>query len=644
MNSWGQSRAEWVALADRLVEPAARRIDDGGVHLRGVTSAHGDKADAMEAFCRTFLLHSFRLAGDSTSARPEITDVYLEGLTSAVSGPAERRAWPDPEYKGHATVEATSLAVALQVSRAVTWDRLETRTQDDLAQWLAAAAAATVPENNWLFFPPTIAGFLRTAGYADLVAEIPTMREAWHRVGEFPRGGGWVSDGKRGTYDYYTSWALLYYPALAAWLHDDESLAAEVAPLLRRHVEDLTHLVDDAGAPVLFGRSLTYRFGMLAAVGAATLVDALPFPASHARTFSARTIEFFVDHGLQDDEGVVGVGCWSRSEALRQDYSGPGASYWLGKGLVPLVLEADHEFWRGPSATLPWSDEPAMFETAGLLIAPTHDGSAVRLFNHGSTSRIESSSKGRVDDPWYSRLSYSSRTAPVRSAEGLAGALSFDEGGSLSSRGSIELLAHGRDWASSRGTHRVPLGSGEYSSAVAERAASVEFVRQKVHNVSVVTGDWVIEVARVPRGEYLRGSARWAGLAVHQATEETVDVGSAQPFALVSSRETCSAIVGLVGLDGALISRPADENPLGVGTAMPVLTSDLRAGPEEHRWFACATFLGSVDPETARHAMDTKPALVRAGRDGLDVRAFDGEVVSITWSNGFEVTRHENSR
>ena len=96
---------------------------------------------------------------------------------------------------------------------------------------------------------------------------------------------------------------------------------------------------------------------------------------------------------------------------MTQVYSGPGSPYWASKGFLGLLLPADHPVWTdveqaGPVAT---DDSVRVLHAPGFLLSSTAADGVVRLANHGSDNY-----PGIVpgDDPHYSRLAYSTHTAP----------------------------------------------------------------------------------------------------------------------------------------------------------------------------------------------------------------------------------------
>src|SRR5438067_2142083 len=92
----GLTREHWCAYADYLLRSAHRysTADHANIHLPGANSAYGPRSDSLEAFARTFLLASFRIAGDPKGTG-WIVEWYARGL-DAGTNPANPDRWPTP--------------------------------------------------------------------------------------------------------------------------------------------------------------------------------------------------------------------------------------------------------------------------------------------------------------------------------------------------------------------------------------------------------------------------------------------------------------------------------------------------------------------------------------------------------------------
>ena len=104
------------------------------------------------------------------------------------------------------------------------------------------------------------------------------LLEGWYR------GEGWYADGDGRAFDHYNGWALHLYPVLRRPpVRRRGQLAARYGARLREHLESFSLLFGGDGAPLHFGRSLTYRFAAGAAVGPRRADRAHPADARASR-------------------------------------------------------------------------------------------------------------------------------------------------------------------------------------------------------------------------------------------------------------------------------------------------------------------------------------------------------------------------
>ncbi len=173
------------------------------------------------------------------------------------------------------------------------------------------------------------------------------------------------------------------------------------------------------GAPLHFGRSLTYRFAASAAVSLGAVTGHTPLTPGASRRIASGALRHFLDRGALTSEGLLSLGWYGPHEASLQEYSGPASPYWASKAFVALLAPADHALWTD-------TEEPAPVEEAdrvlslpgpGLLLQATRADGTVRLHNHGSDHvRPHEGESAADDDPHYGRLAYSTRTGPTARA------------------------------------------------------------------------------------------------------------------------------------------------------------------------------------------------------------------------------------
>lgn len=316
-------------------------------------------------------------------------------------------------------VEATAIAVGLHWSRRWLWDTLPESTHESLIAWLSGARDAWCADNNHVLLGATVQAFLASVGADHDQEEIDG---ALNRIDDWYAGDGWYSDGVGRRFDHYNAYTFHLYPFLIEQMlsHRDPAVRG-VTPTfevrrsrLRLFLDDYQHLFDATGAPVLQGRSLIYRWGMLAPFWMGQLQGVSPLSPGRTRRLASGMLAGFVDAGALDS-GVLDLG-WKRpAPDLLQSYNVPGSPLWASKGFLGLLLPPGHPVWQDVEEPLALEDGDVLRPMAGpgwLAVGQRGDG-VVRLLNYGSDGHP------RRDDPLYRRQAFSSATVPVQVA-GLA--------------------------------------------------------------------------------------------------------------------------------------------------------------------------------------------------------------------------------
>ncbi|MFE0256415.1 DUF2264 domain-containing protein [Streptomyces sp. NPDC059010] len=424
----GYTRAHWEAAADALlaaVEPYATE-DRALYHFPGDRESwSGRLSDGLEGYARTLLLAAFRR--DETAL-----ERYADGLAAGVSG-----VWPRIEHRSQPLVEAASIALALRLTRPLLWDRLDDGVRQRAAAWLGDALTAEAWPCNWELFPVTVGGFLQEIGHG-AEASGKAIDRGLERIEDWYVGDGWYTDGDGRKYDYYNGWAMHLYPVLHAWLAQDERLLDLYGGRLSRHLEDYARLFGGDGAPLHQGRSLTYRFATTAPLWLGALTGRTPLPPGETRRLASGALKYFLERGAIDTNGLLTLGWHGPDETVLQGYSGPASPYWASKGFLGLLLPADHEVWTSAEEPAPAErpDAVTAITAPNWLLQSTSSDGLVRLHNHGSEDVRY--------DPYYTRLAYSTATAPSPS---------YDNSvivGADPSRTDIVPLGVGEGWVASR--------------------------------------------------------------------------------------------------------------------------------------------------------------------------------------------------
>ncbi|ORT55728.1 DUF2264 domain-containing protein [Streptomyces sp. CB03238] len=613
----GFTRAHWEAVADSLVRAAWRWATPGGalLDLPGRPSHSGVRSDGLEGYARTFLAAAFRVAGAGGADPYGLLGRYADGLAAGTRTPGrdDAESWPlilDHHVQGQPMVESASVALGLRLTRPWLWDRLDGDVQDRTEQWLRGALRHTPSPNNWYLFPLTVAGFLQSVGRGDAETARAIERglgllESWYR------GDGWYADGDGRAFDHYNGWALHLYPVLHAHLAGDKALSGLYGPRLREHLEGLSPLFGGDGAPVHFGRSLTYRFAAGAAVGLGALTGHTPLAPGVSRRLLSGCLRYFLDRGAVDArDGLLTPGWHGPHEATLQSYSGPASPYWASKAFVALLVPADDPLWTVREEAAPaesGGDRVLALPAPGLLVQTTGADGVARLHNHGS-DHVHPARGDSADayDVLYGRLAYSTRTGPTSAANAPDNHLSVEVGGVASVRCRIRPLGagHGDGWGWAASWHRPVFPAG-----------SPMVPGLRVESVTVARGRYELRVHRLvglPLGARIHLSG-WA-------------TGPDEPL--------CSQLHGLHGWErsdelrapqGTAFTRWAtlprlSTAPSEGGTAVLVALASLTAAPEPEPLAGAAT-VERADEETAE---------VRWADDGSLTRIAFGPAVTVT--------------
>ncbi|MEV2217595.1 DUF2264 domain-containing protein [Streptomyces sp. NPDC050997] len=458
----GYTRAHWEAVADGLLTSAWRWATPGGalLDLPGRPSRSGVRSDGLEGYARTFLAAAFRVAGAGGDDPHGWLDRYAHGLAAGTRTPGreDTESWPlilDHDVQGQPMVESASVALGLRLTAPWLWKHLDGDVQDRAEEWLRGALRHTPAPNNWYLFPFTVAGFLESVGRGD--AETAAVRErALELMETWYRGEGWYADGDGRAFDHYNGWALHLYPVLDAHLGGDTERSARYGPRLRAHLEGFALMFGADGAPLHFGRSLSYRFAASAAVGLGALTGDTPLSPGTSRRLASGSLRYFLRRGALTDDGLLSLGWCGPHEATLQSYSGPASPYWASKAFVSLLAPADHPLWtaREEAAPVEEADRVLALPSPGLLVQATRADGIVRLHNHGSDHvRPHEAEDPAADDPHYGRQAYSTRTGPTATGNIADNHLSLEVAGRRSVRRRIHPLGAGQGdgwgWAAS---------------------------------------------------------------------------------------------------------------------------------------------------------------------------------------------------
>ncbi|KAK1926887.1 hypothetical protein DB88DRAFT_475930 [Papiliotrema laurentii] len=357
------SRDDLVKLLKDLLVPLHDAQSSGGARIRlGNTGTHFDNVAAeMEGFARALWGLTPLLAHDANAAGFEdLRDAWVKGLANGADPEQVDEYWGDCTARDQRFVEMAALGFSLALAPKVFWEPLSDSAKKKLNAWLLSSNDFEMPDNNWRFFRVLINVGLKKVG-AEYSQEAIDKELAF--IETFYGEHGLPADGPNDrctAYDYYaTSFAIPFYSLIYARLCSDEN--PERAALYRkRAVQNLPLVVNlfaPDGAPIPFGRSMTYRFAVccfFSAVAYDSLDLPEPFTWGVIQGLVLRTVRYFTTKPeVFNRDGSLSIGYLTPNMFMSEDYNSAQSPYWALKAFLVLALSDSHPFWQAKEEPYP---------------------------------------------------------------------------------------------------------------------------------------------------------------------------------------------------------------------------------------------------------------------------------------------------
>ncbi len=249
-------------------------------------------------------------------------------------------------------VEMAAYGLGLALLQDTLTDRFSETELKNLHRWLNQITDAQMPDSNWNYFAIIVQLGFKRAGMPYDQAAIDrrfNMMEAYYL------GGGWYSDGPGRPKDYYISMAFHFYGLIYATLNaqDDPVRAATLRERAGLFAKDFICLSAADGASVPFGRSLTYRFAMVAFWSGVAFAGLDVFSPGVVKGLILRHLRWWLEQPIFDRDGILTLGFAYPNLAMCEDYNSPGSPYWALKVFLIMALPADSDFWQAQELPLP---------------------------------------------------------------------------------------------------------------------------------------------------------------------------------------------------------------------------------------------------------------------------------------------------
>ena len=387
----GYTRQHWIEITERLLAGVLPYCDtpSGMPELpapKGETAFNAANTPAevvpvrRQAFERIMMLSVIYSGATGRDTVPgyagSITAPFRRGLAQALD-PESPHYWGPPKNGEHA---GSIFAFGALLSPRYFWDPLSDQQRAHLLDYLQQLGAARSYDNNHYYFHLLPVPLLEAKGRD---AGRPHHTAMLERLFSWYRGNGWFIDGSNLAFDKYNTWGFhLYNQAIyrfdPAWR---EQFGARIETATAAFLQSYPYLIGRDGGPVPWGRSLSYRFAELSALGWASWNGLNPLPPGEARRIASGVLQYFWTHGAQDPDGLLQVGFRGTNAAVAEFYNGPGTSYWAAQGLIALMIPETDPFWTAREEAMPADrgEHLRVIPEAGLVAHVRADGDA-RLY------------------------------------------------------------------------------------------------------------------------------------------------------------------------------------------------------------------------------------------------------------------------
>lgn len=363
----GMTRKHWKDAAKYLLEGAfsyVNSLDDPMKFPKqeGISYPRNEgqiPTEKLEGLCRTLFVAAPLLKEEPSLTFNGISAAayYRYQIAKLVDPNSESFIKPRTKNGGPSQnlVEFGALAISLFVAPDIVWKPLPQDIKDKLAHTMISYGDGPTVPSNWKFFNIFVLSFFKQQGYA---VNEGLMVEYLDKSLEHYRGDGWYNDNP--AFDYYSMWAFQLYGTLWAEFFGKQhypEYAAKFMSNFRDMRDNYPYLFSKNGEMIMWGRSITYRFG---AVGPLPLTGLLNDSSTNygwmRRISSSVLLQFLQNPDFLKDK-VPTLGFYGAFEPAVQGYSCRGSAYWMGKVFLGLIIPEDNPFWTTIENDGAWETE-----------------------------------------------------------------------------------------------------------------------------------------------------------------------------------------------------------------------------------------------------------------------------------------------
>ncbi|EUC48018.1 hypothetical protein COCMIDRAFT_88323 [Bipolaris oryzae ATCC 44560] len=610
-------RNDVVDAVASLLDPLVPGFSPQNALIRvGSTGTRFDETGAqVEGFARPLWGLAPLLAGGSKYAA---TDKFVQGLISGTD-PESPEFWGYMEDTDQRMVEACPIGFTLAVANKEFWEPLTERQKKNVETWLGSMNDKKMPDTNWLWFRVFANLGLERNGAQWSKSQ---LEKDIKQLNTYYRGDGWSNDGPD-TYrqmDYYSSsfaiqYLQLLYSKLAADI--DPEQAEEYKKRARMFALDFVHFFDPEGRAITFGRSLTYRWAMVAFWGAIAFADLeLPEPLSWGvvKGIWLRNLRWWTtQHDIFQSNGMLTVGYSYPNYYLAENYNSPQSPYWCMLAFACLAVPESHPFWSAKEEPHPFANTRVVRPLPHPRQIVCRSGGHTFLLSSGQSCHyaIKNSNAKYGKFAYSAAFAYSVSTGYQELEQFVPESqIAFsDDGGelwkmrrALNGDSQIENI----DGVPVLVSSMKPWPDVEVSTCLIPPAEETPNWHLRVHRVTSgrdiksAEGAWAVYGARESDGRLL---TEWNGTL--RTLDASIPEGGASDDTSAFAASPRTGAVGIVDLyqqnrQGSVILSDANSNLVESRTVLPIVQKDIKK--DETVWFITAVFAMPASKEGWRES------------------------------------------
>lgn len=395
------SREDVTCAVNAILRALDRQFPAGQAQFSlGNTCAHYSADIAcMEGLSRALWGLFPLMAG---GAKVPFAEKYIQAIKLGTD-PQSPHYWGGTGPYDQRLVEMAAYGLGLALLQTQLTEHFSLSERENLHRWLNQITDSQMPDSNWNYFAIIVQlGFKR----AGLPYDQAAIDRRFELIEAYYLGDGWYSDGPGRPKDYYISMAFHFYGLLYATLSpDDTERAVVLRERSRLFAEGFIYLSAADGASVPFGRSLTYRFAMVAFWSAVAFAELDVLSPGIIKGVILRHLRWWQKQPIFDRDGILTLGFAYPNLAMCEDYNSPGSPYWALKVFLILALPEDHPFWQAEELALPQLVEKRVIPHAAQILQHSEHSEHVMMLTSG---QLELNNYVNTEAK-YTKFAYSSR-------------------------------------------------------------------------------------------------------------------------------------------------------------------------------------------------------------------------------------------